>query len=63
MAKAKEPILWYHKKYKRSFIGKYELDSRGQRIFTLEGYEARLKYNHIVFESHQAAKKLGWYRK
>lgn len=56
-------FYWYHKKYKRSFIGHYERDSQGQRIFTLEGYGSKLKYNHLVFESHQAAKKLGWVRK
>ncbi len=54
---------WHHKKYKRAFLGTYERDSAGERIFVLTGYGAKLALKRIVFESVQAAKALGWVKK
>jgi hypothetical protein len=47
---------WYHKKYKKQFEGHY-FWARKQREFVLKAGSLE-----IVFESHEAAKKLGWYR-
>lgn len=49
--------MWSHKKYpKRSYIGMY-LYLKGERVFELSCIERK---HRITFESHQAAKSLGW---
>lgn len=53
--------MWTNSKFgKRQFIGSYERDSRDERIFVLNCEKNKRR---IVFESFQAAKKLGWKRK
>lgn len=46
---------WKNKKYAGLFIGSYERDKAGERIFVLTGGKRR-----IVFESHESAKKNNW---
>lgn len=61
---------WIHKKYgKNEFAGSYARGLEGfakkERAFVLSGVRAS-KPSHgiiIVFESHEAAKKLGWTKK
>lgn len=48
--------MWKTKKYKSKFKGTYERDKKGERIFVLTSARGK----RIVFESWQAAKKLGW---
>lgn len=56
-------ILWRHKKNRPvgPFKGTYERDKKGERIFVLTRVLTERKvHRRIVFESWQAAKKLGW---
>jgi hypothetical protein len=52
--------IWKNKKYPGTYTGHYVRDTDGERNFLLkkEGGVRR-----ITFESHQAAKKLGWVKK
>lgn len=50
--------MWKHKKYKNEFKGSYRFSS-GEREFILTGIVSD-KVRNISFESHQAAKSLGW---
>lgn len=47
--------MWSHKKYGKNFKSSYERDKKGERIFVLTKDKKR-----VTFESHEAAKKLGW---
>lgn len=52
--------IWKHKKYKSAFIGFYERDAKGERVFVLISMKEPLR--RITFESYQAAKALGWHK-
>jgi hypothetical protein len=53
--------IWFNKKFgKTAFIGFYEKDSKGERIFVLIGLKA--PFRRIAFESHQLAKSVGWFK-
>lgn len=55
--------IWYKKSgalKSRPFYGYYERDSRGERIFVLIALKEPLR--RIVFESHQMAKSVGWFK-
>jgi hypothetical protein len=45
---------WKHSMYRGNFLGTYERDKRGERVFVLKGNK------NVTFESHEAAKRLGW---
>ena len=52
---------WTHKKHKKkSFIGKYERDSHGERVLVLVEFNTSSKPRRITFESWQLAKEAGW---
>jgi hypothetical protein len=53
--------IWKNKKYgKTEFFGRYERDSKGERIFVLIALKA--PFRRVVFESHQMAKSVGWFK-
>lgn len=52
--------VWMHKKFKSKFIGFYERDKAGERIFVLISMNEPLR--RITFESHQMAKSQGWFK-
>lgn len=53
--------IWYNKKAgKTGFIGFYEVDSKGERIFVLIALKA--PFRRVAFESHQMAKSVGWFK-
>lgn len=55
----RKPSQWKHKKYpKKIYQGNYGIDSKKERVFIL----ARIKDrpHNVTFESHEAAKTLGW---
>lgn len=57
--------LWVNKKYgKQQYLGTYvygKVDSdKIERIFVLQGRNKAGKKHNVAFESHEAAKKLGW---
>lgn len=53
--------MWFNKKHgKTEFFGRYERDSKNERIFVLISLKA--PFRRIAFESHQMAKAMGWYK-
>lgn len=53
--------FWYKKQFgKTAFFGFYERDSKGERIFVLIALKE--PFRRIVFESHQMAKSVGWFK-
>lgn len=55
--------VWLHKKYgKRQYSGSYHIDD-GDREFILVAIKRDGKKHRVTFESHEAAKKLGWFKK
>ena len=52
--------IWKHKKFKSAFIGFYERDSKGERVFVLISMKEPLR--RITFESWQMAKSQGWHK-
>lgn len=56
--------MWKHKKYpSRSYKGAYRI-VKGERELVLSGVIPKTgKIHRVVFESHEAAKGLGWVRK
>lgn len=50
--------IWKHKKYKaRDYRGTYRRNSDGEREFVLR---CEKPAHNVSFESHEAAKALGW---
>lgn len=49
---------WKFKSQKSLFVSKYERDRKGERVFVLTRISGKTK--RVTFESHEAAKKLGW---
>ena len=50
--------LWFNSKYKFYYVGTYERDKKGERMFILTATAG--KHRRITFESFQMAIKLGW---
>lgn len=51
---------WKHKKYKsRTYFGRYA-QAFGERVFILTCFLRNGQFHNITFESHEAAKSLGW---
>lgn len=49
---------WKHKSHgKREYVGRYERDKSGERLFILFNEKP---YHKLTFESFQMAKRLGW---
>lgn len=58
-----KPSTWTHKKYRsRKYVGHYRIVS-GEREFVLTALKRDGKLHNVTFESHEAAKELGWKRK
>lgn len=61
-------MSWFNKKYgKRKYVGSYAWgfisNPHTERVFVLKG-DRKNKSQHVcVFESHEAAKRLGWVKK
>lgn len=57
-------MYWTHAKYpSRKYTGSYRI-VKGEREMVLSTIVNRTKKPHnVVFESHEAAKKLGWAKK
>lgn len=52
---------WKNKKYSGVFLGTYVAGAYGERNFVLKRARSKnQKPLHIAFESHEAAKALGW---
>lgn len=55
--------LWKHSKYKTLYTGHYIYVKKGalvERVFMLRGVKGNGHQHNISFESHEAAKKIGW---
>lgn len=50
--------FWFKKGKGPAFIGKYEYDKHGERVFQLVATSG--KSRRVTFESAAAAKKVGW---
>lgn len=59
---SKKNFIWRHKKYgKRNYESQYAIEQNtGERCFILRGKMKNGKTHNLAFESHQAAKELGW---
>ncbi len=63
--KIKRKKSWTHKKFgKKTYTGSYEKSYHGgERVFVLTAdkySDAKNANNRLTFESHEAARKLGW---
>lgn len=50
--------FWFKKGKGRAYVGKYEYDKHGERVFQLLSTSG--PYRRVTFESAAAAKKVGW---
>lgn len=59
---SKRPKLWINPKFKsREYVGRYERKRGERQLRLIENHKRKGKKRHsVVFESHEAAKALGW---
>jgi hypothetical protein len=52
--------MWKKKGKGLAYHGMYLRDVKGERVFVLVGVRSNKSVHNVTFESHQAAKSLGW---
>jgi hypothetical protein len=51
---------WKHTMEAGEYVGGYERDKDGERVFTLKRKKRNGKTHKVTYESHEKAKDIGW---